>query len=80
LKFTDGESLICTRAATPAAAKVALLDSEGKIVPELKVIVSEWFERYSVLATKEELIELARVLKQLDQHLKRSRHTQNLCR
>ena len=59
LKFENGESLICSRAIAPPLTVAALLDSEGGLVAELKTIVTQWFIRYSVDVTKEELLSLA---------------------
>lgn len=60
LKFTDEEALSVVRARAPDVAKVPLLDKDGIMVPELKVIISSWFETYSVELTRDEIIEVSK--------------------
>jgi len=60
LKFVgDEETLTVMKASPPDVPKVPLLDAEGDTVPELKAIVSTWFETYSVTMSREEIVEVS---------------------
>jgi hypothetical protein len=59
LKFVDGETFTLTRASAPEVPKAPLLDEAGKTVPELRAIVSTWFETYSETLSRDQVYEIS---------------------
>jgi len=59
LKFAGDESLTVVAARAPDPVKVPLVDKDAVMVPELKGIISSWFQAFSGDYTREEVIQVS---------------------
>ena len=59
LKLADGETLTASRAPPPELPRVPTVDRLGRPTPELRAIVSAWFQTYSVELDRDGIVEIA---------------------